>query len=223
MPTTRHDQSPYAALKIWQGSWRTFTCSCSILRRSHRIFDVIQTKARGFIATGAMIARRETPLALYKGLGAVLSGIVPKMAVRFASFEHYKTWLADKETGKTAVGNIFVGSHIHISSRYPLLTPTFYSRVGSGYDRSRPSRNTDGSREDPSASTATLPRRSTRGAPIPQCRSCSVHYHPRRRLLRTVPRCEPHGAPTSHQPRFASFLDFTSELLPALRRVADPG
>ncbi|KAI0343467.1 mitochondrial carrier [Trametopsis cervina] len=66
------------------------------------------TKARGFIATGAMIARRETPLALYKGLGAVLSGIVPKMAVRFASFEHYKAWLADKETGKTAVGNIFV-------------------------------------------------------------------------------------------------------------------
>ena len=56
-----------------------------------------------------MIVRRETPLALYKGLGAVLSGIVPKMAVRFASFETYKRWLADKETGKTSVGGIFVG------------------------------------------------------------------------------------------------------------------
>lgn len=56
-----------------------------------------------------MIARRETPLALYKGLGAVLSGIVPKMAVRFASFEHYKNWLADPETGKTNLGNIFLG------------------------------------------------------------------------------------------------------------------
>ncbi|CAL1711788.1 unnamed protein product [Somion occarium] len=66
------------------------------------------TKPRGFIATGAMIVKRETPLALYKGLGAVLSGIVPKMAVRFASFETYKGWLADKETGKTAVGNIFL-------------------------------------------------------------------------------------------------------------------
>jgi hypothetical protein len=69
-----------------------------------------QTKARGFVATGAMIVRRETPLALYKGLGAVLSGIVPKMAIRFASFETYKRWLADRETGKTAIGNIFLGA-----------------------------------------------------------------------------------------------------------------
>lgn len=71
--------------------------------------QVIQTKARGFIATGINIVQRETPLALYKGLGAVLSGIVPKMAIRFASFETYKEWLADKSTGKTSVGNIFIG------------------------------------------------------------------------------------------------------------------
>lgn len=57
-----------------------------------------------------MIVRRETPLALYKGLGAVLSGIVPKMAIRFASFETYKKRLADKETGQTSLGNIFIGS-----------------------------------------------------------------------------------------------------------------
>lgn len=57
-----------------------------------------------------MIARRETPLALYKGLGAVLSGIVPKMAVRFASFEAYKDSLANEETGKTSLGNIFIGA-----------------------------------------------------------------------------------------------------------------
>ncbi|KAG1903319.1 mitochondrial carrier domain-containing protein, partial [Suillus fuscotomentosus] len=49
------------------------------------------TKPRGFLATGVMIVRRETPLALYKGLGAVLSGI-----------------LADKSTGNTRVGNIFI-------------------------------------------------------------------------------------------------------------------
>jgi len=69
---------------------------------------LVQTKPRGFIATGVMIVRRETPLALYKGLGAVLSGIVPKMAIRFASFETYKARLADRETGKTSVGNIFL-------------------------------------------------------------------------------------------------------------------
>ena len=33
-------------------------------------------KPRGFIATGAEIVRRETPLGLNKGLGAVVAGIV---------------------------------------------------------------------------------------------------------------------------------------------------
>lgn len=46
-----------------------------------------QLKPLGFFATGKQIAARETPLGLYKGLGAVVSGIVPKMAIRFASFE----------------------------------------------------------------------------------------------------------------------------------------
>ena len=54
--------------------------------------------------------RRETPLALYKGLGAVLGGIVPKMAIRFASFETYKNALADKQTGVTSLGGIFIGA-----------------------------------------------------------------------------------------------------------------
>lgn len=68
------------------------------------------TKPRGFFATGAFIVKRETPLALYKGLGAVLGGIVPKMAIRFASFEAYKGWLADETTGKTSVSGIFLGA-----------------------------------------------------------------------------------------------------------------
>lgn len=44
----------------------------------------------GFLGVGARIANKEGPLALYKGLGAVVSGIVPKMAIRFSSFEAYK-------------------------------------------------------------------------------------------------------------------------------------
>lgn len=38
-------------------------------------------------------------MGLYKGLGAVLGGIIPKMAIRFTSYESYKGMLADKETG----------------------------------------------------------------------------------------------------------------------------
>ncbi|KEI39445.1 uncharacterized protein L969DRAFT_30444, partial [Mixia osmundae IAM 14324] len=60
--------------------------------------------ARGFIATGAMIVKKETPL----GLGAVISGIVPKMAIRFASFEQYKAFLADKKTGDTSPQGVFL-------------------------------------------------------------------------------------------------------------------
>ncbi|GAA5860249.1 hypothetical protein JCM8547_003443 [Rhodosporidiobolus lusitaniae] len=65
-------------------------------------------KARGFIATGMHIVSKETPLGLYKGLGAVVTGIVPKMAIRFASFEQYKNALANKETGKTSASMIFL-------------------------------------------------------------------------------------------------------------------
>ncbi|KAJ3550646.1 hypothetical protein NMY22_g325 [Coprinellus aureogranulatus] len=82
------------------------------------------TKPRGFLKTGAYIVKRETPLALYKGLGAVLSGIVPKMAIRFASFEAYKGLLADRETGKTSVGGIFIaGLGAGVTEAVAVVTP----------------------------------------------------------------------------------------------------
>jgi len=49
-------------------------------------------------------------MGLYKGLGAVVTGIVPKMAIRFASFEQYKGFLANKETGQTGSSMIFLGT-----------------------------------------------------------------------------------------------------------------
>jgi solute carrier family 25 citrate transporter 1 len=72
-------------------------------------------KKRGFIGTGAEIIKKETPLGLYKGLGAVLTGIVPKMAIRFTSFEAYKKLLANKETGQVSGQSTFLGSF------FPLL------------------------------------------------------------------------------------------------------
>lgn len=68
---------------------------------------------RGFITTGRDIIKRETPLALYKGLGAVMTGIVPKMAIRFTSFEAYKRLLADKETGVVSGKSTFLGKLSH--------------------------------------------------------------------------------------------------------------
>lgn len=48
----------------------------------------------GPIGTARRIVEREGFLALYKGLTAVYTGIIPKMAIRFLSFEQYKEGLA---------------------------------------------------------------------------------------------------------------------------------
>ncbi|CAD6577734.1 MAG: hypothetical protein CYPHOPRED_000315 [Cyphobasidiales sp. Tagirdzhanova-0007] len=84
-------------------------------------------KSRGFLATGSMIVKKESPLGLYKGvpkspgirrqirltlafvtgLGAVATGIVPKMAIRFAAFERYKDWLTPTN-GRAGGASIFL-------------------------------------------------------------------------------------------------------------------
>ncbi|KAJ4303930.1 Mitochondrial succinate-fumarate transporter [Collariella sp. IMI 366227] len=80
--------------------------------------------ARGFIATGADIVKKETPLGLYKGLGAVLTGIVPKMAIRFTSFEWYKQLLANKETGKVSGQSLFfAGLAAGVTEAVAVVTP----------------------------------------------------------------------------------------------------
>lgn len=79
---------------------------------------------RGFIRTGAEIVKRETPLGLYKGLGAVLTGIVPKMAIRFTSFEWYKQMLADKRTGVVSGQSTFVsGLAAGVTEAVAVVTP----------------------------------------------------------------------------------------------------
>ncbi|KAJ3350092.1 hypothetical protein GGF32_005051 [Allomyces javanicus] len=78
----------------------------------------------GFIATGTRIAQREGFLALYKGLGAVVTGIVPKMAIRFTSFNTYKTLLANKETGVTStLGVFFAGLGAGTTEAVVVVTP----------------------------------------------------------------------------------------------------
>lgn len=68
-----------------------------------------KAKRRGFFTTGREIVKRETPLGLYKGLGAVMTGIVPKMAIRFTSNEWYRQMLANKSTGVVSGQATFVG------------------------------------------------------------------------------------------------------------------
>jgi solute carrier family 25 citrate transporter 1 len=51
--------------------------------------------------------QKESPLALYKGLGAVTAGIVPKMAIRFTSFQFYKDLMVDNHDKPWKLNNLW--------------------------------------------------------------------------------------------------------------------
>ncbi|EGW31064.1 mitochondrial succinate-fumarate transporter [Spathaspora passalidarum NRRL Y-27907] len=70
-------------------------------------------KPPGFVKTGVNIAQKEGFLSLYKGLGAVIIGIVPKMAIRFSSYEFYRSLFYDENfnitTGQTFIAGVGAG------------------------------------------------------------------------------------------------------------------
>ncbi|KAF1812671.1 succinate/fumarate mitochondrial transporter-like protein [Eremomyces bilateralis CBS 781.70] len=80
-------------------------------------------KPRGFIATGTEIVKKETPLGLYKGLGAVLTGIVPKMAIRFTSYEKYKQFLADENGVVSGRATFLAGLSAGVTEAVAVVTP----------------------------------------------------------------------------------------------------
>lgn len=80
-------------------------------------------KKRGFLTTGYEIVKRETPLGLYKGLGAVLTGIVPKMAIRFTSYEWYKQALASKDGSIGGRGTFMAGLAAGVTEAVAVVTP----------------------------------------------------------------------------------------------------
>jgi Mitochondrial carrier protein len=52
---------------------------------------------------------QQSPFAFYRGLGAVMMGIMPKMAIRFTSFETYKAALTKGGESTLSSGRLFVG------------------------------------------------------------------------------------------------------------------
>lgn len=83
----------------------------------------LQAKRRGFLTTGIEIVKRETPLGLYKGLGAVMTGIVPKMAIRFTSYEWYKQALAARSGEITGKANFLAGLAAGVTEAVAVVTP----------------------------------------------------------------------------------------------------
>lgn len=80
-------------------------------------------KKRGFLQTGKDIVKKETAFGLYKGLGAVLTGIVPKMAIRFTSYEWYKQLLANSEGEVTSTRTFFAGLGAGVTEAVAVVTP----------------------------------------------------------------------------------------------------
>ncbi|KAK5141758.1 mitochondrial uncoupling protein 2 [Cryomyces antarcticus] len=80
-------------------------------------------KRRGFIQTGSEIVKRETPLGLYKGLGAVVTGIVPKMAIRFTSYEWYKQLLASESGEVSGKATFLAGLAAGVTEAVAVVTP----------------------------------------------------------------------------------------------------
>ncbi|KAF2164162.1 hypothetical protein M409DRAFT_56864 [Zasmidium cellare ATCC 36951] len=57
---------------------------------------------KGFVATAYDIAKRENFIGFYRGLGAVTAGIIPKIGIRFASYDWYRQALVGKENMSNA-------------------------------------------------------------------------------------------------------------------------
>jgi hypothetical protein len=149
-------------------------------------------KKRGFLTTGAEIVKRETPLGLYKGLGAVVTGIVPKMAIRFTSFEAYKKLLANKETGAVSGQATFLGKYLDFSS-CTYFTNKFTSWSASRCHRGRRSRNPHGSHQNPPTSPTPQHGRSPRHTEIPQCSPRTLHSLKRGRTRSSISRSLSHS------------------------------
>lgn len=112
--------SPKASQLTWFSLKDTIKVRMQLSRRARQP----GAPKRGFIKTGAEIVRKETALGLYKGLGAVLTGIVPKMAIRFTSFEWYKQLLANKETGLVSgKATFFAGLAAGVTEAVAVVTP----------------------------------------------------------------------------------------------------
>lgn len=98
---------------------------------------VIQPTARGAvqasmgpIGTAKRIVQREGFFALYKGLTAVYMGIVPKMAIRFVSFEQYKELLADNTPfGRSTTATFTAGLASGLTEAILVVTPAEVCKI----------------------------------------------------------------------------------------------
>jgi solute carrier family 25 citrate transporter 1 len=65
------------------------------------------------LQAASLVIRRDGPLGFYRGLGAVVLGISPKMAIRFSTFESCKAWLhpyVRSDRGRNFLAGLWAGT-----------------------------------------------------------------------------------------------------------------
>lgn len=84
----------------------------------------------GPFGTAKRIVQREGFFALYKGLTAVYTGIIPKMAIRFLSFEQYKDLLANHTPlGRSTYATFAAGLASGLTEAVLVVTPAEVCKI----------------------------------------------------------------------------------------------
>lgn len=83
----------------------------------------------GPIQTARKIIQKEGFLSLYKGLSAVYVGIIPKMAIRFVSFEHYQDMIKLHGSLGTGATNFTAGLLSGLTEAVLIVTPADVCKI----------------------------------------------------------------------------------------------
>ncbi|KAF1357361.1 mitochondrial carrier [Lizonia empirigonia] len=94
----------------------------------HPLVDTIKVKmqtaaSRNAYQTARNIIQKENFLGLYRGFSPVICGIVPKIAIRFASFEAYKSFLALPDGSHPAHRLLIAGLAAGVTESVLVVTP----------------------------------------------------------------------------------------------------
>uniref|UniRef100_A0A6U4GJ12 Mitochondrial carrier protein n=1 Tax=Phaeomonas parva TaxID=124430 RepID=A0A6U4GJ12_9STRA len=84
---------------------------------------------KGPLLTGVGIVQREGFFSLYKGLTAVVTGIVPKMAVRFSSYEQYRIMLDAEGDGAPRARVFLAGLGSGVTEAILVVTPAEVCKI----------------------------------------------------------------------------------------------
>mmetsp|Transcript_3372 Transcript_3372/g.5169 ORF Transcript_3372/g.5169 Transcript_3372/m.5169 type:complete len:402 (-) Transcript_3372:130-1335(-) len=87
------------------------------------------TATLGPLGTAKRIIQREGFRSLYKGLTAVWTGIVPKMAIRFMSFEYYKEILGNAAGGPSNSVTFIAGLFSGLTEAVLVVTPAEVCKI----------------------------------------------------------------------------------------------